>query len=136
MEETTLQGIVDLENAICPVMGDEVMEGQYVDWQGYRVHFCCAGCDRTFLEDPEYYMGILAEDPSVSVDLPDYCVTGDSSFQENSISDQCSVTDDECSDSMTTENDMCETCGDDEEAGRSSRENCCTVGETTACHAG
>lgn len=60
------EGIVDLGNTVCPVMGNPVQEGVYTDWEGYRVHFCCAGCDRTFLSDPERYLEILAEDPSVA----------------------------------------------------------------------
>ncbi len=60
------EGIVDLGNTICPVMGDAVMEGSYVDWDGFRVHFCCAGCDQAFLSDPESYLEILAEEPAVA----------------------------------------------------------------------
>jgi len=59
-------GIVDLENANCPVMGGAVMEGVYVDWEGLRVHFCCAGCDQAFLSDPESYLEILADEPAVA----------------------------------------------------------------------
>lgn len=68
-EETTPEGIIDLANETCPVMGGAVMEGEYLDWQGYRIHFCCAGCDADFLADPQQYMKILCEDPSVTVDL-------------------------------------------------------------------
>lgn len=64
--------IIDLANETCPVMGRSVMEGVYTDWEGYRIHFCCPGCDGTFLSDPEHYMGILAEDPSVTEDLSSY----------------------------------------------------------------
>jgi len=60
------EGIIDLNNTLCPVMGGDVMEGQYVDWEGYRVHFCCAGCDSRFLAEPEQYLPILAEDPAVA----------------------------------------------------------------------
>jgi YHS domain-containing protein len=60
------EGVVDLDNTLCPVMGLQVMEGEYVDWEGYRVHFCCSGCDEAFLSDPEHYLGVLAEDPSVA----------------------------------------------------------------------
>ena len=59
-------GIVDLDNANCPVMGGVVMEGVYVDWEGFRVHFCCAGCDDAFLSNPESYLEILAEEPAVA----------------------------------------------------------------------
>lgn len=62
-------GIVDLENAVCPVMGNPVQEGVYMDWEGYRIHFCCPGCDQTFLSDPEKYLEILAEDPDVAEKL-------------------------------------------------------------------
>ena len=59
-------GVIDLENTTCPVMGLEVMEGQYADWNGFRVHFCCAGCDDSFLADPDTYLQVLAEDPAVA----------------------------------------------------------------------
>jgi hypothetical protein len=62
-------GIIDLENTVCPVMGNPVREGVYVDWEGYRVHFCCAGCDDAFLSDPETYLDILAGDPDVAEKL-------------------------------------------------------------------
>ena len=72
VEDATSEGIIDLANATCPVMGLEVMDGQYIEWEGYRINFCCAGCDETFLTDPEMYMGILAEDPSVTADLSSF----------------------------------------------------------------
>jgi len=59
-------GIIDLANETCPVMGGPVAEGQYVDWNGFRVHFCCAGCDSRFLADPERYVEILSHDPRVA----------------------------------------------------------------------
>ena len=67
--ETPDEGVVDLENTVCPVMGNPVREGVYTDWEGYRGHFCCAGCDQTFLSDPEKYIEILAEDPAVAEKL-------------------------------------------------------------------
>ncbi|MBD3278007.1 MAG: hypothetical protein GF388_06895 [Candidatus Aegiribacteria sp.] len=60
------EDIIDLENAVCPVMGNPVQEGVYLDWEGYRIHFCCAGCDRTFLSDPETYLDILSRDSVVA----------------------------------------------------------------------
>jgi hypothetical protein len=62
-------GIVDLENTVCPVMGNPAQESIYVDWEGYRVHFCCAGCDNAFLSDPDTFLDILAEDPDVAEKL-------------------------------------------------------------------
>ncbi len=46
----------------CPVMeGMPINEDVYVDHEGKRVYFCCAGCPATFQEDPEKYMEILKE---------------------------------------------------------------------------
>ena len=61
--------VIDLKNTVCPVMGLEVMEGQYIDWEGFRIHFCCAGCDETFLAAPEDFLPVLAEDEAVAARL-------------------------------------------------------------------
>jgi hypothetical protein len=76
------EGITDLGNTICPVMGNPVMEGQYVDWNGYRVHFCCAGCDAEFLADPEKYLEILLQEEGVPELLEEgdaHCATDETS---------------------------------------------------------
>ena len=65
-DENTTEDVVDLNNTLCPVMGGEVMEGQYVDWEGFRVHFCCGGCDARFLAEPEKYLPVLAEEAAVA----------------------------------------------------------------------
>jgi YHS domain-containing protein len=44
------------ENEICPVMGNPVDPEVYVDHEGRRIGFCCPGCDKVFLEDPEPYL--------------------------------------------------------------------------------
>lgn len=64
--ESATEEVIDLNNTLCPVMGGEVMEGQYVDWEGFRVHFCCGGCDASFLAEPEKYLPILAQEPAVA----------------------------------------------------------------------
>ena len=40
----------------CPVMGNPINKEVYIDHEGMRVYFCCAGCDSTFKEDPEKYL--------------------------------------------------------------------------------
>ncbi len=57
-------GVVDaVENQrYCPVMpGMEIDRSIYVDHEGERVYFCCAGCPPAFEADPERYMEILHE---------------------------------------------------------------------------
>ena len=45
----------------CPVMGNPIDKNIFVDYNGKRVYFCCAGCIATFNKDPEKYLKILAE---------------------------------------------------------------------------
>ncbi len=40
----------------CPVEGGEINRTVFVDYQGYRIYFCCPGCDEDFLKDPEEYL--------------------------------------------------------------------------------
>ncbi len=98
-------GVVALANTTCPVMGLEVMDGEFLEWEGYRINLCCPGCDETFLSDPEKYMGILAEDPSVSADLsaflPEEGIGGCASGSCNMVSEECP----DC-----TDEELCEAC--------------------------
>ncbi len=45
----------------CPVMGGVINRELFADYQGQRVFFCCAGCKAPFEEEPEKYLGKLAE---------------------------------------------------------------------------
>ena len=41
---------------LCPVMGNAINKEVFTDYNGMRIYFCCAGCDDTFLENPETYL--------------------------------------------------------------------------------
>lgn len=41
---------------VCPILGGEIDKSAYVDYEGKRVYFCCPGCRKTFLENPDKYM--------------------------------------------------------------------------------
>ncbi|MHC5036503.1 MAG: efflux RND transporter periplasmic adaptor subunit [Planctomycetota bacterium] len=43
----------------CPVMGGEIDKSQFMDFRGMRIYFCCAGCEKSFLEDPDKYLASL-----------------------------------------------------------------------------
>ena len=60
--------LVDLGNATCPVMGGEVDGEHYVEWKGLRVGFCCAGCDRSFLKEPEKALATTQSDWRAALD--------------------------------------------------------------------
>jgi len=46
----------------CPVMGSTINKNVYTDYNGKRIYFCCAGCDKTFQKDPEKYMGKMKKE--------------------------------------------------------------------------
>ena len=46
---------------LCPVMGGPINKENFVDHDGRRVYFCCAGCETAFLQDPEKYLKVLDE---------------------------------------------------------------------------
>lgn len=45
--------LVDLGNPTCPILGHEVDGETFVEWRHLRIGFCCEGCDKKFLRDPE-----------------------------------------------------------------------------------
>ena len=47
---------------ICPVMGGKIDKDVYVDYEGYRVYFCCSSCKDEFLKEPEKYMKKIEDD--------------------------------------------------------------------------
>ena len=44
------------EQKLCPVLGGEIDKSVYADYQGKRVHFCCAGCIDAFKKSPQKYV--------------------------------------------------------------------------------
>ncbi len=47
------------KEVICPVTGEKfkiTKHTPFVDYQGNRYYFCCPGCDKTFLANPEKYL--------------------------------------------------------------------------------
>jgi len=51
----------------CPVLGEKIDKGVYVDHQGKRVYFCCKDCIDTFKMDSAKYLKKL-EDEGVSLE--------------------------------------------------------------------
>lgn len=46
----------------CPVMGGDINKEVFTDYKGYRVYFCCAGCDKKFEAEPKKYLEKLKAD--------------------------------------------------------------------------
>lgn len=61
--EQELSNKARIFNAVCPVLGNEVSGNvNPVEYRGKLIGFCCAGCDKKFMSDPEKYMKNLSTD--------------------------------------------------------------------------
>lgn len=53
-------------NKYCPVSGGVVAkESVIVEYKGKKIGFCCPGCDKIFLADPEKYLKNLSADGQI-----------------------------------------------------------------------
>jgi YHS domain-containing protein len=46
---------------VCPVMGGEIDKTKFIDHNGKRIYFCCAGCLDEFKKNPEKYLKKLTK---------------------------------------------------------------------------
>ena len=53
--------VVVTEQETCPIMGNPINPALFVEYEGKKVYFCCAGCPEKFLEDPETYVAKLPQ---------------------------------------------------------------------------
>ena len=57
------------ESLTCPVMGEKIESyskaSGYMDYEGVRYYFCCAGCEPAMKKDPAKYAGKAVTDPMV-----------------------------------------------------------------------
>ncbi len=51
----------EIEQTLCPVMGNPINKDIFVEYKGRKVYFCCDGCDDMFLENPEKYLDKLPQ---------------------------------------------------------------------------
>jgi len=52
-------------NKFCPILGEEIDEKvPTVEYKGKNIGFCCKGCDKKFLSNPELYLKNLSTDGS------------------------------------------------------------------------
>ncbi len=51
----------EMLQTICPVMGNPIDPTIFVEYKGKKVYFCCRGCDKKFMENPEQYLAKLPQ---------------------------------------------------------------------------
>ena len=61
-DETMAKVAAATEQTMCPIMdGNKINKDIFVEYQGKKVYFCCAGCEKVFKEDPEKYIAKLPQ---------------------------------------------------------------------------
>ena len=50
------------KQTLCPVMGNEINQKLYVDFQGKRIYVCCKGCIAEIKKDPAKYIAQLEKE--------------------------------------------------------------------------
>ncbi len=49
------------EQTLCPVMGGVINKEHFIEYEGKKVYFCCPGCEKEFLKEPEKYLDKLPQ---------------------------------------------------------------------------
>jgi Cu(I)/Ag(I) efflux system membrane fusion protein len=49
------------EQTLCPVMGGPINKEYFIVYKGKKVYFCCPGCEKIFLDNPEKYLNKLPQ---------------------------------------------------------------------------
>ena len=62
MAETAVStAVATTEQTLCPVMDAPINKDMFVEYEGKKVYFCCGGCEKMFLENPEEYIAKLPQ---------------------------------------------------------------------------
>ncbi len=52
-------GRMTTQQKICPVMEGEINPEVFIEYKGAKIYFCCWGCDKKFVDDPDEYLAKL-----------------------------------------------------------------------------
>lgn len=76
------------KQTLCPIMGNKIDKSFYLDIQGQRVYFCCAGCSDKFKADADKYFKKAAADGVLFENTQKVCpVTGDKIENKKAFTD-------------------------------------------------
>lgn len=71
----------------CPVMGKKIDKKNFIDIQGQRVYFCCAGCSDKLKADPETYFKKAAADGVLFENVQKVCPISGEKFDKKIYTD-------------------------------------------------
>ena len=59
--KTAAVAVSATEQTLCPIMDAPINKDLFVEYEGKKVYFCCAGCEKLFKENPEKYLAKLPQ---------------------------------------------------------------------------
>lgn len=71
---------------ICPIGKKEIDPDSFIEFQGQKVYFCCPGCDKKFLKDPDLYFGQMKERGEVTENIQTLCPVSGDKLDEDKVS--------------------------------------------------
>jgi len=60
-KEAPTAAAAEIEQTVCPVMGEKIDKKVFVEYKGKKVYFCCAECKGKFEAAPEKYLPKLPQ---------------------------------------------------------------------------
>ncbi|MBI4720199.1 MAG: YHS domain-containing protein [Chitinivibrionia bacterium] len=70
---------------VCPVMGKPIDSASYTDIQGQRVYFCCDGCAKKLLADPDKYFKQAATDGVLFQNIQKTCPVSGETLEDKTV---------------------------------------------------
>jgi YHS domain-containing protein len=84
---TPLATLAKKPQTTCPITGEAIMKDVFIDFQGQRIYFCCAGCEKQLLADPEKYFKIFAEQNILLESIQKVCPVSGKPINKNIYAD-------------------------------------------------
>jgi YHS domain-containing protein len=71
---------------LCPVMGKPIDSTVYTDIQGQRVYFCCGGCVKKVVADPDKYFKQAAAEGVLFQNIQKTCPISGETLEDRTVS--------------------------------------------------
>jgi len=68
---------------VCPIRKEAIDPEVSVDYQGQRIYFCCPGCDKKFLENPDAYFAEMKERGEIAENIQQICPVSDEKLEDH-----------------------------------------------------
>lgn len=71
---------------ICPIGKKVIDPDSFIEFQKQKVYFCCPGCDKKFLKDPELYFDQMKQRGEFTESIQKHCSVSGEELDDNKVS--------------------------------------------------